>query len=71
MNHNMLRHHYIFSRLMKVRFVQPCFPPTHEVEEAISLNDEEIEDPVEAILASVLPHTKTKRWLFLVILMVL
>jgi hypothetical protein len=40
--------------------VQPCFPPVHEIEESISLNDEEIQDPVEAALASILPAHKDK-----------
>jgi hypothetical protein len=39
---------------------QPCFPPVHEVEEEISLNDEEIEDPVEAALAPALPAHEDK-----------
>jgi len=39
---------------------QPCFPPAHEVEEVISLNDEEFEDPVEAPLAFVLLAHKEK-----------
>jgi hypothetical protein len=40
--------------------VQPCFPPVHEVEKAISLNDEEFEDQVEAALAFVLPAYEDK-----------
>jgi hypothetical protein len=37
-----------FLLLDEGEVVQPFFPPVHDVEEAISLNDEEIEDPVEA-----------------------
>jgi hypothetical protein len=60
-----------FLPLDEGEVVQPCFPLAHEVEEATSLNDEEFEDPVEAALTFVLLHTKTKRWSFSVILMVL
>jgi hypothetical protein len=41
-------------------FLLPCFPPTREVEEEISLNDEEIEDLVEPSLASILPTHEGK-----------
>ena len=40
--------------------VQPCFPSVHEFDEAISLNDEEIKDLVEAALAFVLPTHEDK-----------
>jgi hypothetical protein len=33
----------------------PCFPPTHEVEEVTSLNDEEFIDRVEVALATSIP----------------
>jgi hypothetical protein len=39
---------------------QLFFLPTYEVEEAISLNDEEIDDPVESALASILPAHEDK-----------
>jgi hypothetical protein len=39
---------------------QPYFPPVHEVEEEINLNDEEIEVPVETTLTSVLPAHEDK-----------
>jgi hypothetical protein len=38
----------------------PCFPPAHEFEEAISLSDEEFEDPNEASLEYVVPTHEDK-----------
>jgi hypothetical protein len=43
-----------FLPLDEGEFVQPCFPPAHEVEEVTSINDEEFEDSVEATLAPAL-----------------
>jgi hypothetical protein len=40
--------------------VQPCFPHVHEVEEAVSLNDEGFGDPVEVIVDFVLPAHEDK-----------
>jgi hypothetical protein len=48
-----------------------CCLPAHEVEEATNLNDEESEDPVEATQPFFFLHTKTKRWSFSIVLMVL
>jgi hypothetical protein len=41
-----------FIALDEGEVVQPCLPPAHDVEEAISLNDEEFEGPVEDVHAS-------------------
>jgi hypothetical protein len=42
------------------KVVQPCSPPTHDVEETTNLDDEEFEDLVEIALPSVLPTHKDK-----------
>jgi hypothetical protein len=45
--------------------VQPCFPPAHNVEQAISLDDEEFEGPVEDVHASTPPaHEDEKMVIF-------
>jgi hypothetical protein len=44
----------------EVDVILPCFPPAHEFEEAISLSDEEFEDPNEVIRAFVLITHKDK-----------
>ena len=49
-----------FLPLDEGEVVQPCLPPAHEVEEVISLNDEEFEDQVEDSLAFVLPAHEDK-----------
>jgi hypothetical protein len=49
-----------FLPLDEVENVFPLSPPVHEFEEAISLNDEEIEDPFKVTLASVIPAHEEK-----------
>jgi hypothetical protein len=50
-----------FLMLDEGEVVQPCSPPAHDVEEAISLDDEEFEDPVEDVHASTPPAHEDKR----------
>jgi hypothetical protein len=49
-----------FLSLDEGEVVQPCSPLAYDVEEAISLDGEEFEDPVETSLASILPAHKDK-----------
>jgi hypothetical protein len=49
-----------FLPLNESEMVHPCSPPTHEVEETTSINDEEFRDPVEVALAPALPTHEDK-----------
>jgi hypothetical protein len=54
-----------FLPLDQGEVVQHYFPPAHEVEETTSLNDEEIEDPIEATPPSILStHEDTEMVIF-------